>query len=105
MQRPQGSNADEWVLFLTDHPDAPEFVAVHIAEAIDAAERAACERAIERMGWPEIHAFNAELHRGQSIYEDAGGFMLRAIRRLFGLAARDDVVTYQEAVRALVASR
>lgn len=63
------------------------------------------EAAIDRMGWDEIHAFNAELCKGQSIYEDAGGFMLRAIRRLFGLKHdRDEVVTYQEAARALIES-
>ena len=61
------------------------------------------EAAIDRMGWPEINAFHAELRKGQSIYEDAGGFMLRAIRRLFGLTHdRDEVVTYKEAVRAMV---
>src|SRR5690606_2461026 len=68
--------------------------------ALDDAERTAIERAIERMGWAEINAFHAELKRGQSIYEDAGGFFLRAFRRLFGLPPRDEVVTYQEAARA-----
>lgn len=33
--RPAGSNADEWALFLSEHRDATEFVAVQIAEAID----------------------------------------------------------------------
>lgn len=28
-------------------------------------ERRALERAVERMGWPEINAFNVELRRGQ----------------------------------------
>ena len=43
------------------------------------------ERAIERMGWPEIHGSEAELFRGQDIHEDAGGDLMRAIRALFGL--------------------
>lgn len=71
-----------------------------IAAALREAEHEACERAIERMGWPEIHAFENEFRRGQSVYEDAGGFFLRAFRRLFGLPPRDEVVTYQQAARA-----
>lgn len=35
--RPKGSNADEWHLFLQEHKDALPYVAVHIAEAIEAA--------------------------------------------------------------------
>lgn len=38
--RPRGSNADEWQLFLAEHHDALPFLAVQIAEAIDAAARA-----------------------------------------------------------------
>lgn len=101
--RPAGSNADEWAVLLEEYDGSRGFVAVQIAEAIEEAERNACERAIARMGWAEIDAFHAELRRGQSIYEDAGGYFLRAIRRLFGLPARDVVVTYQEAARALLA--
>src|SRR5690606_27629603 len=101
--RPAGNNADEWAVFLSEYEGAISYVAVQIAEAIDDAERRACEQAIERMGWPEIHAFRAELQRGQSVYEDAGGFFLRAIRRLFGLPVRDTVVTYQDAARAALA--
>lgn len=37
-RRPTGSNADEWNLFLDQHKDAPEFVAVQIAEALDKAK-------------------------------------------------------------------
>lgn len=47
MMRPQGSNADEWHLFLCErldnrasHPNALTFVAVQIAEAIDARNNA-----------------------------------------------------------------
>jgi hypothetical protein len=36
MDRPQGSNADEWHLFLSENKDALPMVAVQIAEAIEA---------------------------------------------------------------------
>ena len=49
--------------------------------AVSDAELSAMERAIERMGWPEIHGFEAELFRGQDIHEDAGGYLMRAIPR------------------------
>ncbi len=38
-QRPLGSNADEWLLFLTENKDALSYLAVQIAEAIDEAQR------------------------------------------------------------------
>lgn len=103
LPRPAGSNADEWAMFLEEYRDAPSYIAVQIAEAIEQAEREACERAIEQMGWPEIHAFHAELGRGQSVYEDAGGFFLRAFRRLLRMPIRDRIVTYREAARAALA--
>lgn len=60
--------------------------------------------AIDRIGWTEIRRFEDELRKGQSYDEDAGGFMLRAIARLFGLRRRrDPVVTHQQAARALMA--
>jgi len=34
-QRPSGSNADEWHVFLVEHIDALPYVAVQIAEAIE----------------------------------------------------------------------
>ena len=37
-QRPLGSNADEWNLFVSEHKDEPAFLAVQIAEAIEEAE-------------------------------------------------------------------
>lgn len=37
--RPQGSNADEWHLFLAENNDNLAFLAVQIAEAIDEAEK------------------------------------------------------------------
>jgi hypothetical protein len=56
------------------------------------------------MGWPEIHAFRDELRRGQDVFEDAGGFWMRAIRRLFGLPSPySEVETYQQAARRMVA--
>lgn len=41
MQRPSGSNADAWALFLEEWLRPTEYVAVQIAEAIEA-EREAC---------------------------------------------------------------
>lgn len=66
-------------------------------------ERRVLEAAIDRMGWPEIRAFRAELAKGQGIYEDAGGYLMRCYRRLFGLPEIDrEVITYQRAARAMV---
>ena len=53
------------------------------------------------LGWPDIHRFYAELHKGQSVYEDAGGYILRAIMALFGKKA-DPVVSYRNAAKALL---
>ena len=39
LKRPAGANADEWHLFLSENKDALPFVAVQIAEAIEALER------------------------------------------------------------------
>lgn len=36
LKRPKGSNADEWAMFLEEHKDATPFLAVQIAEALDA---------------------------------------------------------------------
>lgn len=58
--------------------------------------------AIDRMGWAEIKAFKAELHRGQDIYEDAGGYFLRCIKSLFGIKSQQTVTTHQEAARKMV---
>jgi hypothetical protein len=38
-QRPLGSNADEWHLFLAENKEALPYLAVQIAEAIEEAER------------------------------------------------------------------
>jgi hypothetical protein len=64
-------------------------------------ELAVLERAIDRMGWPEIHAFQDELRKGQGVSEDAGGFLIRAIKALFGIRP-DPVETYRDAMRALI---
>lgn len=48
-QRPIGSNADEWHLFLTENTDALAYLAVQIAEAIEDAERRGREQA-KRIG-------------------------------------------------------
>lgn len=53
------------------------------------------------IGWPEIGKFNAVLHGGQAVTEDAGGFLARAIMALFGKKP-DPVITYQKAARALL---
>lgn len=45
MKRPTGPNADEWALFLEEYEGGRSFIAVQIAEAIEAAERSAIERA------------------------------------------------------------
>ena len=102
MRRPETNNADEWAVFLSEYSDAIGYLAVQIAEAIDVAEGRGCERRIEKMGWREINAFHEELRRGQSVYEDAGGFFLRRVRKLFGISSNATVVTYQDAARALI---
>jgi hypothetical protein len=53
------------------------------------------------LGWDDIHRFNAELHKGQSVYEDAGGYFIRAIMALFGKKP-DPVVSYRNAARSLL---
>lgn len=75
-------------------------IAKTLRAALNENESDALERAINRMGWPEIHAFQERLQ--QDVYEDAGGLMIRKIKRLFGIN-RDPVLTYQEAARAMTA--
>ncbi len=65
-------------------------------------ERQMLLEAVDRMGWPEIHAFNAELGKGQGIYEYAGGYMMRCIKTLFGIKPREEVLTYKRAMKALI---
>lgn len=64
------------------------------------------EAAIDRMGWPEINAFQTELKRGQDIREDAGGFWKRCLRTLFmAPAPPTEIETYQSAARKMVAGQ
>ena len=68
-------------------------------------EQAECvlETVVANLGWPEIHAMQEELKRGQDIYEDEGGFFIRAYRRLFGLSkAAITVTNYRAAVAAML---
>ena len=44
MKRPDGSNADEWCLFLEVYRGADQYIAVQIAEAIEA-------RGLAPSGW------------------------------------------------------
>ena len=53
------------------------------------------------IGWPEIHAFQDELRRGQGVREDGGGFVARCIMALFRRKS-DPVETYQQAASALL---
>jgi hypothetical protein len=115
-------NADGIALLISENATVEDgrvsnvgYLAVKIAESIESGdydgiqmhapttERAMLEAAIDRMGWPEIHAFNAEMRKGQSVYEDAGGYIMRGLRRLFGMPEkRDEIVTYQQAARAMI---
>lgn len=61
--------------------------------------------ALNRIGWPEIHKFQEELRKGQAVDEDAGGFMLRCIKRLFRIKRRDPVLTFQEAARSMLSEQ
>lgn len=56
---------------------------------------------IEDIGWPEIHAFQEELRKGQGVREDGGGFFARCIMSLFGRKS-DPVETYQKAAERLL---
>lgn len=59
---------------------------------------------VNMIGWQEIRAFEAALAHGQSVYEDAGGFMVRALRSLLGIKPDPDarVHTYRAAAMALL---
>jgi hypothetical protein len=47
-KRPRGANANEWFLFLSEYPNNRSFMAVQIAEAIEA-KRERCARLHERV--------------------------------------------------------
>jgi len=58
------------------------------------------------LSWDEIHEYHRELRKGQSVYEDAGGYFIRCIKRLFGYPVDDEeVITYRNALKALVADK
>lgn len=57
----------------------------------------------EELEWQDIDAYEAELRKGQSIREDAGGYFLRCLKRLIGYKIPDeDVITYRKAAKALI---
>lgn len=57
----------------------------------------------DNLGWDQLHKYHEELRRGQCVYEDAGGYFIRAIKALFGCKIRrDELETYQEATRRLI---
>ena len=82
--------------------------AIEIAcdKRVQAAVQAERERKIdelfENIGWPEINAFQEKLAKGQDIYEDAGGFFIRALKALFGSRERPVVENYQAAAKRLI---
>lgn len=78
------------------------FAAKTAGVTVEQAE-AVLETVVANLGWHQIHAMQEELRRGQDIYEDAGGYFLRAYRRLFGLSrANTAVVNYRAAVAAML---
>lgn len=70
-RRPSGSNADEWAIFLETYQDEPEFVAVQIAEAIDAA-RGTKQEAVTRVIEPSPSFGEQEGLTGSPEYNDQG---------------------------------
>lgn len=56
---------------------------------------------VDEIGWDEIRAFREELHKGQSIYEDAGGYFIRAIRALLGKKS-SPIMNYRSALQAML---
>lgn len=101
----------------TPMPHTPKELGLILDEAATALETYAQEAAkwrvseqeilecvVDRLGWPEINAFNTELRKGQSVYEDGGGYFIRAMRRLFGLPKKDEeVINYQQALKSALA--
>ncbi len=72
---------------------------------VQKSERQILFEAVDRMGWKEIRAFQEELKKGQSIHEDAGGYFMRCYKRLFGIAPREEVITYKGAMKAMIAAQ
>jgi hypothetical protein len=65
-------------------------------------------REVERWFGPlcqeDLDAFQTENRKGQSVYEDAGGYALRCYRALVALHT-DEPYTYEQAFDAALASR
>jgi hypothetical protein len=55
----------------------------------------------DQLGWPDIRRFQEELHGGQGVREDGGGFWIRCIMALFGKKP-DPVETYKKAAQRLL---
>lgn len=55
----------------------------------------------DNLEWDDIKRYQDVLREGQGIYEDGGGFFIRAIMSLFG-KSYDPVKTYQDAARELL---
>ncbi len=55
----------------------------------------------EDLGWDDIRRFQCELHKGQDIREDGGGYFVRCIMVLFGKES-DPVETYQQAAEKML---
>lgn len=72
-------------------------------------------RQLRRNGWylvnpdelnrDDIRRFETTLQGGQSVLEDANGFMIRAIRALLRMGEPSPVVTYREAAKAMLDGR
>jgi len=79
-----------------------------VAESLGIEEQLVCAviaKTISLMGWEEIKAFHAEKSKGQSVFEDAGGYLLRCIAVLFGKKTNYEVLNYQDAMRAMIDAR
>ena len=95
--------ADE---FVANAVDASWDIYLPKAEVVLAALNAAGGYVVfpDQIGWPEIERYHAELARGQSVYEDGGGFFARCIRALLRTPLPEDaeVLPYREAAKALL---
>lgn len=57
----------------------------------------------DNLSWDQLHEYHKELRKGQCVREDAGGYVIRTIKALFGCKInRDELETHQDAVRRLI---
>ena len=57
----------------------------------------------DNLEWQDIHRYEEEIKKGQSIFEDAGGYFLRCLKRLIGYNIPDEeVLNYRQAAKALI---